>query len=563
MSEFNLLQDTDLLGIIVNRQGAHNNHENYVNLFKLAGINKEWRRVVAGAVAGPLTEDAAKFMSNIALLYQSGDFAVIVRGLCYFQYMKQSPLQLYGITAIHVACTTGRHLHDTRVLKESAKAGGVEAVVGAMVMNPSSLSLNIVCTRMLAMYALYRPPNSSWGGWTDRRGKTGVNAVLNAMKRFPNSLDMQRCGMAGLVGMCKTILISVSVFRTAPCTTCKHSILLMGGLQVALEAMRVHFDADLHVDICKLFTEFHQNALSWQHMVGVQNVGNVHVIVEALRHNVAGMNHRATRRICKLLLGLANETLFMEQLLTIVEIPGVLVDILRQVVATIHTETPQEAIKNHQTTLSVTCLLKRFFLLQNHPFIRRFVLVPQSIAAFLQILQYYHDITISPPSSLFTRSKHIDHKQCLRVQENVCTCLLDLTFVDNFAENAVQAGAVPLMLNVIVEMENPRVRRIACRALANVIANDNDERSLFLYAGGLQKFATMMRALPSTDRESLFSGCDLLLQLVEFPNYRTAMLQVGFLEITNTHVQALEAQNRHTVGCGRLHDRLQVHAAAV
>jgi len=53
------------------------------------------------------------------------------------------------------------------------------------------------------------------------------------------------------------------------------------------------------------------------------------------------------------------------------------------------------------------------------------------------------------------------------------------------------------------------------------------------------------------------------LQLVEFPNYRTAMLQVGFLEITNTHVQALEAQNRHTVGCGRLHDRLQVHAAAV
>jgi len=558
MADFRRLQQTDFLGILSNRQGPHYSHENYVKLFQLAGLNKEWRNVVQDSVVTSLKADAEEFMSNVGLLYQRGDFAVIVRGLLHFEYTKQAFLQLYGITAIHVACTTGRHLHDTRVLKESALAGGARAVVGAMIMNQSSLPLHIVCTRMLALYARYRPPISTWSGWTTDNNATFVREVLEAMQRFPLAIDMQRCGAKCLLAMCKSVLIVDTEFDAIAGTTCTSHFLSMRGPRVVLAAMRAHNDAELHVTVCKLLGEFSKLTLPSQILMG-EATDNIHFLTAALQYNVVGMHLRAARHLCNLLANLCLQSSFTNHLVHMVEIPTLLVGVMRQAVANIHTETSLAAIKNFKAVWCATAVLFRLLLItpEEAQFVWRLVAVPESITTILQVLAYIHDISTAPPSALFEQSKHIELKMCLVLEERLLLCLEDIKPVDTFSENVVQAGGLLMVLNIIVETQNGAVRRSACAVVDDLVADDNMTRRWFSGAGGVQKFAVLLREAPVSERYFLTQTYRMLLHLAQFPNYKKEMVDAGFLEITRTHLQASGAIPEYPRFCLRLHNRLQ------
>jgi len=558
MADFSLLQNFDFLGI----QGPHYNHESYVKLFQLAGLNKEWRNVVQESVVDGLRVDAEQFMLDVGILYQRGDFAAIVRGLVHFQYMKQAALQLYGITAIHVACTTGRHLHDTRVLKESALAGGARAVLGAMIMNQSSPPLLIVCTRMLALYALYRPPNSTWSGWTPDNNATFVREVLQAMQRFPHAIDMQRSGTKCLLAMCASVVIAAVQSNAVVDTTCKSHFRLMNGPSVLLEAMRTHNDVELHVTVCKMFQQFSEQDIPWQIFTG-QAMSNIIILTEALRYNLTHEHLRASGHLCNLLANLCNGPDFVHYLVRMPEIPILLAGVMQQAVANIHTETSLEAIKNFKVIWGVTAVLHKLVRsIQQDPFIRLLVAVPGCIAAMLKLMQYIHDISTAPPSALFGRNECILHASCLSVQTRLLFCLGNITYLDNLSDNIRLAGALPMIINIVVETQNIRVRKNACRVLENILAEDNATRRLFSNAGGVEKFAVWMRASPVPDRQMLGGPYEILMNLAQFPNYRTEMVEAGFLEITTTHMQAAAtAIRQYPAWCQRLHDRLQAHNA--
>jgi len=417
---------------------------------------------------------------------------------------------------------------------------------------------------MLALYALYRPPNSTWSGWTPDNNATFVREVLQAMQRFPHAIDMQRCGTKCLLAMCKTVLIAAMQLNAVVGTTCKSRFLSMGGPSVVLEAMRAHNDAELHVTACKLFMQFSEQAIPWQILTG-EATDNIHFLTGALRYNVINVHLRASRHLCNLLADLCVEAGFIDYLVRMVEIPTLLVGVMRQAVANIHTETSLEAIKNFKAMWCVTAVLNRLVrTVQQDPFIRRLVAVPGSITTILQLLQYIHDISTAPPSALFERTKRISHKSCLLVQERLLFCLGNITYLDNFSENILLAGGLPVVLNITVETQNIPVRKNACRVLETILAEDNATRRLFSNAGGVEKFAVWLRASPVPDRQMLGGPYEILMNLAQFPNYRTEMVEAGFLEITTTHMQAVATaipQYQYPGWCQRLHDRLQAHNA--
>ena len=332
----------------------------------------------------------------------------------------------------------------------------------------------------------------------------------------------------------------------------------MRGPRVVFAAMRAHEDAELHVTGCKLFAEFAELELTWQTLIGA-STDNINFFTEALRYSVAGKHLRATRHLCKLLASLSIGPGFINSLVRMHEIPTVLVGVMRLVLANIDTETSFAAISNYKAMWYVTAVLWRLF--QNNQeelLIRRLLDVPGSLVTILKLLQYTHDLSISPPSALFQRGKkRISHKTCSLLQERLLFCLRNLAFLHNFAENALEAGALPVVLNIIVETENQAVRIAACRTLGNITADDNGTRRLFANARGVGKFAVLLRATPVSERAFLWAAYPILVELAEFPSYRTDMVEAGFLEIAMTHTQAFQAINQNALCSERLYNSLQ------
>ena len=107
---FDVLQNTDLLGMLVEKKGEAHSNDDYVALFKLAGLNKGWRRAIQESKHVRLSADADRFMLDIGILYARGELAALVRGLLHFKYMNYEALHLYGITALHIAVSTGQFI---------------------------------------------------------------------------------------------------------------------------------------------------------------------------------------------------------------------------------------------------------------------------------------------------------------------------------------------------------------------------------------------------------------------------------------------------------------------
>jgi len=134
----------------------------------------------------------------------SGELAALVSGLLGVEHSKSAAVHIYGITALHVACSTGHYLKQARAIKATAEAGGVQAVIKTMNMNQSSaVALNIVCVRMLKLYAQHtKEAQPRWGQWTQEQATTAMECVINAMREFTVSLDLQCCAVSCLVAMC-------------------------------------------------------------------------------------------------------------------------------------------------------------------------------------------------------------------------------------------------------------------------------------------------------------------------------------------------------------------------
>jgi hypothetical protein len=352
----------------------------------------------------------------------------------------------------------------------------------------------------------------------------------------------------------------------------------MRGAGVVLAAMRAHNDAELHVYGLKLFAKFSGSAHGWQTLTG-GTMDYLDFFTEALHNNIAGihlpalhdnvadmqlrvMQLRATRRLCEQMLTLSQETGVMGYLSGMHELPTVLVDVLRLMLANIETETAVVAIKNYHVIFSVSGLILRLCSHGLHlQFIRRFASIPGSIGVMLQALQYVHAISVAPPVALFTRTKHISHRTRFVPVHVLCDCIKSFTFVDDFSEHALQAGVILPVLDIMVETGNPTVRLSACRILADVMAGNEDAFHQFSQHDGVRKLAVMMRTLPPTERRFLFAVYhDILFVLAEYPAYKTAMLQEGYLQITLTHMQYIHDNNLPSTWAQRLHDLLQLHA---
>jgi hypothetical protein len=106
--------------------------------------------------------------------------------------------------------------------------------------------------------------------------------------------------------------------------------------------------------------------------------------------------------------------------------------------------------------------------------------------------------------------------------------------VSGLENYVVQAGAVTLLVGVIQETDSAESRVAACIGLANIATIDCDERMLIHKAGALQALMTMFVKYHTTDVNSIFEGCEVLLTLTEFPKYRTIMREMGYVSAMET-----------------------------
>ena len=258
-SAFDELQQTDILGMIVKKKGADHSNDDYVELFKLASLNRGWRKAIPFNIKMRLSAEGGRFMLDIGILYARRELAAIVRGLLHFKYMKYEALHLHGITALHVAVSTGHFMAQARALKTTAEAGGLEAVLSPLFMcrHSSNVALSIVCVRMLNLYAAYNKRGGCrWGLWTERHLNMGLECVTGAMRKFPDNLDLQCCATSCLATLC----LQDGIPQDAHMHICQAHVASQGVLPLLMVAMHAHENAAMHADARKLFFMYEPQA---------------------------------------------------------------------------------------------------------------------------------------------------------------------------------------------------------------------------------------------------------------------------------------------------------------
>ena len=350
---FEVLKNTDLLGMVVEKKGAAHSNDDYVSLFKLAGLNKEWRQTIQANKDVRLSANADRFMLDIGILYARGELAALVRGLLHFKYMNYEMVHLYAITALHVALSTGHFMAESRALKTTADAGGLEAVLSALFMNwhSSNVALSIVCVRMLQLYARYnKPTTSKWGVWTDKQSSMGMECITGAMRMFPQNLDLQCCAISCILTLC----VQDGIPQDNHMTFCQEKLPRQGVLHLLMIAMHTHDNAAMHVDVCKLLFLHKYNVINLQSAPGVSCEV---VALKALRHRVTLGDNESICFITKLLCQLCKEqSVHMDLMRNPAAIP-LCIHILQEVRANIETETPEQAVQKQTTNVRTTTLL--------------------------------------------------------------------------------------------------------------------------------------------------------------------------------------------------------------
>jgi len=528
---FNVLQDTDLLGLVVRRPGAYHNNANYVELLKLAGLNTSWRGVVAKEIAMPLRADADQFLLDVAILYQRGELAAIVKGLLHFRKFKHELLQLYAITALHVACTTGHYLTQSRRKKDIIVAGGVEVMISAMITNPSCVSLHIVCMRMIKMFASYKQINLvTWGWWTERQANAAIECIIHAMRRFSLSLDLQCTAIACLVALC----VPGDALGDDQTYIFKRDLRRLGGLPLIVNAMHTHSDMAMYMDICRLIFMFSHAVLGWSQIAGGHNEL---VVLQALQHSLTAAHNESICFITKLLCQLCQETVFSYNIAHIPLATSLCEQSLQFVQAHIQTDTAIDTTMKQSTNVYTTTLLCRLTRHQN--VVRQFALIPGSVNLLVQTLLESHNLCLLQPTEMFQGSTYVTMEMCVTTQLNICKTLYDIIDMDQFLQTVIQAGVLSNIFIVVGETLDAQVRVSAFETVLNIAWEDNGQSLLILRAGGLKIMANLI-LMRRNDTRIMRPVLAVIHHLAGFPVYATAMFELDFV-----HIMQLLTQSPH------------------
>jgi len=516
----NVLQNTDLLGIVIQRPGPYYSNANYVDLMKLAGVDASWRRFIASEISKSLQADADQFMLDTAILYQRGDLKTLVQGLLHFRKFKHEILQLYATTALHVACTTGHYLTQSRKKKDVIVAGGVEAMLSAMITNPSCMSLHIVCLRMIKIFVSYKKIDLvNWGWWTERQANAAIECIIDSMQRFSSSLDLQCVAIACLAALC----VPGDATGDDQTYICKRDFRRRGGLPLLVTAMQTHSDTTMYIHICQIFFLFSNEVLGWQQFAGSHNEL---VVLQALRHSVTVAHIESIRDLTKLLCQLCLESVFLSNIIRTPLAISLCEQSLQLMQGHLETDTVMETSLKQSSNVHITTLL--FRLTQRRISVHELVLIPGSVNLILQTLSESHNLSLLQPPELFQGTNYITMQMCSTIQLNICQILCEVTYLDHLPQIVI--GVLSSIFIIVGETMNTQVRQCAFHSVYNIACEDNNQRLLILRAGGLSIMASLIRLRRNDDR-IVRSVVALLDRLLEFPVYATAMFELGFVDI--------------------------------
>ena len=522
------VQDHDLLGIVLGRRGVHYTTECYAKLYRLACIDTKWRSVATENVSMFLREHAEKFMLDVAILYQIDNFATIVLGLIHFQKLKSHPVLLYGITALYVACSTSHHVREAHVVDQILAAGGVEAVIGSMVMNPSYLELQIIGTRMLeklSRYMIFRGTGRPL--WTKRQSETAERVVLEAVRQFPLSLDMQSCGMSCFEpgGLCRFAALG-NYFEQQEA--------------LSMPARRMYplrYDAmDADIRNISIFMDSHTH---WSLLMDETHV--ITIVRRALLQCMAADFHlESVFIIIELAYKLTHNTHLSAAIGHDPLATSVCLRVLQQVCAHIDTETPGQAIDNQKITRATILFLDRLFR-SHDAAVQHFVSHVGAINVLLQAFSVSHTLSHEPPPLLFNHIPCISYTSSIAVVRAFCGAIELVARFNNCTQTLLLAGALPLLVHVSKTTYDVFTRTSILGLMLVFAERDNSHRLLMLNAGVLPVLALWLRPIananhPVSGQIEFTDGIlEFLSCLAKFPVYATAMFDLGFVYFLEEH----------------------------
>jgi len=286
--------DPDAASIVrplVMSEHAAASHEAHVQLFALARVSKDWQRSAQQCRENPgwnktYLDEAAALLTHIQTVdraHPRADAACytrIVHGLRHLQVLKDENLQRQGIGALHALCYGSNDpWHTSKIFA----VGGLEVVIGAMVMHPTCLPLNQECCRMITSMADWRGHTQC--AWSARHSNTAVRVLVDAIRRFPLDVRMHTSAV-----QCLTKLSTMDNVETEEAETilpqiweCRRAILERGGLKAALLGP-VGESVCLLLQVFAEFKGFEDGR--WQEVAGQDCI---RIVVDALRSSVVHM----------------------------------------------------------------------------------------------------------------------------------------------------------------------------------------------------------------------------------------------------------------------------------
>jgi len=471
---FDTLQQTDLLGMVVQKKGEYHSNDDYVALIKLASLNRGWRKAVENNIREGLSAKAGMFKLEIDALHAGGDLPAIVRGVLDFKYAKYEALHLHAITALHVAVSTGHFMAQARALKSTADAGGLEAVLSVLFMcrHSSNMALSIVCVRMLNLYAAYNKRDGCrWGLWTERHLNMGLECITGAMRNFRDNLDLQCCAISCLATLC----LQDDIPQDAHMHICQAHVASQGVLPLLMIAMHTHDNAGMYVDVCKLLFMYNGHRVSQQ----PPPAASCEVVaLQALRHSLTLGHKECIYFLTKLLCQLCEQEQWIHH--ELISNPAVIplcLQILQEVRGNVETDTPEQAVQQQTIREMVSTLLcdvtegykymastVLINLTEYHNPRRFFQQDAGAVALVVQAITDSREFIVLQPAALFQCQPCIFRRLCLMVQTNLSEVLSRME-LDPPTFLTVQWPPAQQLLDVIRETDDDGERLKALTAL--------------------------------------------------------------------------------------------------
>jgi len=476
------LQNEHVRRLLVTTEHQAATHEAHVNLFALARVSKDWQhtaqdfRQEAGWNKAYLDEAAALLahIQTVDRAHPRADaacYTTIVHGLRHLQVLKDENLQRQGIATLHALCYgSDDHLHTSKIFA----VGGLEVVIGAMVMHPTCLPLNQECCRMIASMADWR--GRTWGVWSARHSNTAVRVLVDAIRRFPLDVRMHRPAV-----QCLTKLSTMHDEEAEEAETimpqvweCRRAILEHGGLMAALLG-------PVDECVCLLLLVFAESqgyeTGRWQEVAGQ---GCIQLVVDALRSSVVHMQMITQNDI----------------------IPS------------------SDLGHTHASTKLLAKLCQNAFNAGQ-------VVAAGSTIVFLQVLSALR---------LLNTQLQVDFMDLTSPQLVICVCeaLRNTVSIDGQQHHGI---VLPVILEIIQTTPNDEVRVAGCAVLGG-FAHIDAAHTMFLQASGALRVLGGVILAEQASHDAINEACCALMVLTQLRCYKIPMQQLRLLPILRHRLQS-------------------------